>query len=68
MKENCELLMKAKILASKRGLDSSQIDCPIIKTCTGNSCIYLSDIDKLEAEQEIKKNGPVPPTKVNQPT
>jgi len=42
MPERCELLIRARALAAKRGLDNSQINCPIISICSGERCVYIN--------------------------
>lgn len=53
--KGCELLARAKVLAIKRGLDSTQVECPIADICKHNVCIYMSDLDQLQTEQEGTK-------------
>lgn len=44
MPERCELLIRARAMAAKRGLDNTQINCPIIKYCSGERCIYIDPV------------------------
>ncbi len=42
MAERCQLIEKGQRLAKIRGLDTSKVNCPVIQSCDGSSCIYLS--------------------------
>ena len=44
--ENCELLNKAKALATEEGLDSVAVNCPIMDYCNGNRCILMETLEK----------------------
>lgn len=48
MTERCELLVKTKSLAKKRGLEPSLVNCPATQSCDGRYCIFLSDPLDLE--------------------
>jgi hypothetical protein len=41
-KERCELLVNAKSLAIDKGLDPSEVECPLIDICKGTKC-YMFD-------------------------
>lgn len=47
-KENCELLLRAKSLAIRRGLDDSKIECPFLDICKGVRCHMFSVEDSLD--------------------
>ena len=49
MENECELLKKVKEL-------HPEVKCPIEEVCQHNVCVYLSDIDILQAEQEEINN------------
>ena len=53
MTERCELLLRAKSLAIKKGLDDTLVECPAIRTCTGTSCLF----QKIELPDQRKKKG-----------
>jgi hypothetical protein len=51
--ENCELLIKAKALAIKRGLDSSKVECPFVEFCKGTTCYIMEDEGDLDIQDGI---------------
>lgn len=60
--EDCELLLRAKALAVKKGLDDSKVECPFIDVCKGRRC-YMFDVhdtfeeNRLVAEDLKKHEG-----------
>lgn len=51
-KEPCELLIKAKSLAIRRGLDDTKVECPFIDVCKGTRC-YLFNGNNTEENHLI---------------
>ena len=48
----CELLVKTKALAIKKGLDASKVDCPFVKFCPEPDCYLVGPLQELEEEFE----------------
>lgn len=54
--ERCELLIKAKGLAIKKGLDPEQVNCPVEKSiCDGSFCIFMASDGVNHGEVQISK-------------
>lgn len=53
--ESCELLFKANVLALKRGLDTSKIECPFTDVCIGVRCYLMEDTPKDEIVENYMK-------------
>jgi hypothetical protein len=45
-KEACELLTRARRLATRRKLHVDNIVCPIEKTCDGDNCAFFTKFDR----------------------
>lgn len=55
-KENCELLLRAKSLAIRRGLDDSKIECPFLDICKGVRCHMFSVEDSLDENWQVAED------------
>jgi hypothetical protein len=50
----CELLIRAKALAIRKGLDDTKVECPFINICQGTKCHLLPD--EIEDEMEMEED------------
>ena len=56
MKERCQIVLNAKELAKKKGLDKERVSCPAEYVCNGSGCIYVADsLPKQREKQQIDK-------------
>lgn len=55
-KENCELILRAKSLAIKRGLDDTKVECPVMDICKGTRCHLFSAEDSLDENWQVAED------------
>lgn len=55
-KQGCEMRLRAKSLAIKRGLDDSKVVCPFLDICKGTKCHMFSPDDSLEENWQIAED------------
>lgn len=55
MIESCILWQKAADLANERGLEMTK-QCPMVKTCTGEHCVFIDPVKKVEQLEPKKPN------------
>ena len=57
MKENCEVLARARIEAKRKGLDESKVECPFIDVCKGTKCYMFQGgfpRENMEIAEDMK--------------
>lgn len=55
-RKGCEMILRAKSLAIKRGLDDSKVEYPFINVCKGTRCYMFSADDSLEENWQIAED------------